>query len=318
MSDPCTRARRSTESGYSLIELMVTVAVLTVLSATVMSNVLRLTKVTDTMSNRAEMHSGVRNAAEFLQQELGQAGRIGLPNAKTLGSAVGGPGAFTVTVLPDTTGLFVGEQIVVGTGAAQETVRVTAMDGTTVTTTFDTVAGYAANEPITAQGGFGAGIVPPGGNGSDGYHLKLYGDFRGDGQMQYIEYWCDTAGGNLYRRAMDITAVVRPAWNVSKILLNNITQNPGNPVPPCFTYDARTVVGNTYIVNVARTLLVLTQDRDPITGLFQRETKALLNVSPQNVFNVWLLASQDMNSRVRPMPQSVTTLLTAPEAAEYY
>jgi hypothetical protein len=54
---------------------------------------------------------------------------------------------------------------------------------------------------------------------------------------------------------------------------------------------------------------VQTANRDPQTGLFQRETKALLNVSPRNVFNVWQLAGLGYNNRVQPTPASVTALL---------
>ena len=60
-----------------------------------------MTKVTDAVSNRGEMHSGVRNATEFLQQEIGQAGRVAFPNNnanKTLSTAVAAAGAATVTV----------------------------------------------------------------------------------------------------------------------------------------------------------------------------------------------------------------------------
>ena len=49
-----------------------------------------------------------------------------------------------------------------------------------------------------------------------------------------------------------------------------------------------------------------------MSGLFQKETKALLNVSPRNVFNVWQLAGLGMGYRVQPIPPSVTALLALP------
>ena len=52
-----------------------------------------------------------------------------------------------------------------------------------------------------------------------------------------------------------------------------------------------------------------TAQKDPITGLFQTETKALLNVSPRNVFNVWQLAGLGVNDRVQATPASVLALL---------
>jgi hypothetical protein len=68
-------------------------------------------------------------------------------------------------------------------------------------------------------------------------------------------------------------------------------------------------VANTYVLDVAITLTVQTQTRDRITNAFQLETKALLNVSPRNVFNVWQLASAGVTNRVQPMPATVTALL---------
>jgi hypothetical protein len=74
----------------------------------------------------------------------------------------------------------------------------------------------------------------------------------------------------------------------------------------------RTVVGRTFVVDVAITLTVRTQQRDRNTGDFQRETKALLNVAPRNVFNVWQMASLDIGNRVQAAPASVVALLPDP------
>jgi len=94
---------------------------------------------------------------------------------------------------------------------------------------------------------------------------------------------------------------------VAEVLLSNVLPNPDGT--PCFTYQERTVDGTSFVVQVAITLTVETEDPDPTTGLFQTETKALLNVSPRNVFHVWQLASLGINNRVQPMPPSVQALL---------
>src|SRR5580765_4357955 len=92
MTSPIDRApvnaRFVNESGYSLLELLVSVAILTIVSGTALEGVFRLSKVRQTISNRVEMHSGVRNATELLQQEVGQAGRIALPHTVRLQNAV--------------------------------------------------------------------------------------------------------------------------------------------------------------------------------------------------------------------------------------
>jgi hypothetical protein len=137
--------------------------------------------------------------------------------------------------------------------------------------------------------------------------LKLFGDINGDGIMVYIEYTCDTASGTLYRNVMPLSAAAKPAVTASQVLLNNIQLNPGGAA--CFTYQQQTVAPNTFVTDVAITLTVQTQQKDPVTKQYQKETKALLNVSPRNVFNTWELAGIGELNRIQPTPASVTNLL---------
>ena len=51
----------------------------------------------------------------------------------------------------------------------------------------------------------------------------------------------------------------------------------------------KTIANDVFVIGVAITLTVQSQDKDPITQEFQQESKALLNVSPRNVFNAWQL-----------------------------
>ena len=149
-------------------------------------------------------------------------------------------------------------------------------------------------------------------NGSTGTVLKLFGDINADGSMVYIEYTCDIPApvsgvqspGNLYRNSM--------AWNAA-------AQSPAPPRrrfcsatscrtrtgAPCFTYQTRQRLGTacTYRARTSPSRsTVQTQQIDPVTKQYQTETKALLNVSPRNVFNAWTLASlgvTDASSRCR-------------------
>jgi hypothetical protein len=142
--------------------------------------------------------------------------------------------------------------------------------------------------------------------------LKVLGDINGDGRMVYVEYRCDLAGGRLFRNAMPFDAAVKPAVTVEQVLLDNLLANPPNPdgtVPPCFIYDQRTFSGTTFVIGVAIMTTVRTHDRDAYTKDFQRVTKALLNVSPRNVVNVWQLASLDYRNRIQPIPPTVVALL---------
>jgi prepilin-type N-terminal cleavage/methylation domain-containing protein len=360
---PAFPSPHRSQAGFSLPELLIAVTILLIISSAVTSGLLQMTNSQRTIWNRTQLHAGVRSATELLQQEVGQAGRIALPGtdptgvcAVCLAGAVLAPGAQTVSInqkingvtVASASGMFVGERLVIHPGGiapvpvpcidtspCQETVVVTAVPPTvaagTVTATF--AYPHAAGAAVQALGGFATGIVPnkkpdaitayP--NGSDGTHLKLFGDINGDGNMVYVEYTCDftTTPGSLFRNVMpyDQTAV-KGAVNGSHVLLNNILPNPGGTA--CFTYMpsplpvvtdlvdlacACPTQGQAFVLDVAITLTVQTQMKDPITKDFQLETKALLNVSPRNVFNVWQLASAGIADRVQPIPPSVTALL---------
>jgi prepilin-type N-terminal cleavage/methylation domain-containing protein len=304
------------EAGFSLPELLVATAVLLIISGAVTSALMQMTNSQKTIWNRTEMHAGVRSATELLQQEVGQAGRVAVPTASLKLTGAVAPGAATVGVT-SASGLFVNEQLaIVEPDNNAETVTLTGVNtaGNQITATF--VSAHLSGTPILVTGGFASGIVPTNGNlvggtamanGSTGTILKMYGDINGDGNMVYIEYTCDTAGGNLYRNMMAWNAASKPALTSSQILLSNIQANPGGT--QCFTYQQQLVGQDTYVTDVAITLTVQTQQKDPITQQYQTETKALLNVSPRNVFNVWELAGEGWTNRVQPMPDSVKSLL---------
>jgi type II secretory pathway pseudopilin PulG len=306
------RASGRTAKGLALLELLASIAILLIAGSAVIGSLIGMTQVQSRLSNRTEMHSSVRSATELLEQEIGQAGKVSLPGVVTLAAAVA-VGSQVVTVNStvtgnSTAGMFIGEQLVVDTGANQETVSLTAVSNTQITAVFSLA--HVANASVSALGGFSSGVVPTSvANGSTGSLLKIYGDINGDGNMVYVEYKCDTAGGNLYRNSMpyDTASASKPALSSGLVLLPNIQPNPGGAA--CFTYQTKTVSGTDYVVDVAVTLTVQTQAVDMKTNQFQQETKALLNVSPRNVFETWELASLGLTSRIQPMPATVTSLL---------
>jgi prepilin-type N-terminal cleavage/methylation domain-containing protein len=306
---PERRSPVAAQAGYSLLEMMIAVAILMVVSASVFSGVKQLTDVGETVQNRSEMHAGVRNATELLQQEVGQAGKISLPAARWLTQVVVGVVDVLQTVTVNSTGgMFVGEKLTIDTGANQETITITAINLLGSAITAEIVNNHAVNTPITVQGGFSSGVAPTNMvNGSTATVLKIFGDINGDDNMVYVEYTCDVANRNLYRNSMPFEAGAKPAPTVAQVLLSNVLPNPGGT--PCFTYQQHTVTGRTFVTDVAITLTVQTERPDPVTGQFQTETKALLNVSPRNVFQVWQLATLNTDDRVQPMPASVTALL---------
>jgi prepilin-type N-terminal cleavage/methylation domain-containing protein len=301
----------SSARGFTILELLVGMAILTVVASAMLEGVARFSRLNTAVTNRSEMHAAVRNATALLQQEIGQAGLVSTLNAIAL-TASTTTGAVSANV-NSAAGLFDGALVVVGTGQNEETVTLTAVNKTAVPNTISALFSkpHPSGAPVRIYGGFAQGVVPPSvTDGSTATVLKIFGDINGNGSMVYIEYWCDITAGNLYRRSMDIEETTKVSVTPSMALLNNVVPNPDGT--PCFTYQENEANAVPYVVNVALTLTVQTADRDPVTGLFQTETKALLNVAPRNVFNVWQLANQGVLNRVQPTPPSVANLLPQP------
>jgi hypothetical protein len=317
------------DAGFSLIETLISTALLMVVSGIVIGGVLNLTQLNITNMNRGDMFAGVRNASALIQQEVGQAGRIALPNRVQITSDITGTGTQTVNVgfvggapvgVNATAGMFENQKIEVGTGLLKETVMLTAVTGTTITGAF--LKDNPVNAPVAVYGGFANGIIPPAAgvpaqaipvfpNGSTGTVLKLFGDITGDSDgyspMQYVEYTCDFANRQLTRVAMAWDAAAKPAATIEHVLVDNLVVNPG--ATPCFTYQVKNSQGFLFVTGVAVTLTVESSERDPVTGQRQTESKALLNVSPRNVFNVWQLAGLNLLDRVQPTPFSIGSTL---------
>jgi type II secretory pathway pseudopilin PulG len=332
--------RRPTESGFSLVELLFATGILLIVSSIVTTALLQMTNSQKTIWNRTEMHSGIRGATELLQQEVGQAGRIATPATVTLIDAVDAgmihptcDGATpTVGAVNVRISSSVGLWAVPGTNPSY--VMLTTMDGNnqesfrvatiTAGTPYPTISGcftrtHLVGAVLMPLGAFATGIVPKTGvtNGSSDTVLKLFGDINSDGNMVYVEYVCDTSPGveKLYRNVMPFTQPVatKPAVNDSMILLANVKPNPGNA--PCFTYQQKAININgttfTFVLDVAITLTVETEQVDPLTNARQTETKALLNVSPRNVFLAWAFATSGYTDRVQSTPSTVQALVCA-------
>ncbi len=316
-------SRFGSESGFSMVELLVATGIFLIVSAVVTSALMQMTNSQTTIWNRTEMHSGVRGATELLQQEVGQAGRIALPAPVTLPNGVSAsascdwanPSANAVNAtVSSAVGVFQNMLLTTFDGDLSETVKVASVNPSTSSISACFTKTHANGTSIMPLGGFATGIIPDSGmtNGSTGTVLKLYGDINGDGSMVYVEYTCDLTAHKLYRNVMSFNSGSKPVVTDSQILLANIVPNPGGT--NCFTYQTTptiTVDGTPYrfVLDVAITLTVQTQQIDPITRAYQTETKALLNVSPRNVFNTWALAGIGYTNRIQPTPASVLALL---------
>src|SRR5438128_11025827 len=99
----------------------------------------------------------------------------------------------------------------------------------------------------------------------------------------------------------------------SMVVLSNVLNNPptanGGAVP-CFTYQVVTVGTNpdfAFVTDVPVTLTVQPQLQAPQTHQFQQQTKALLKVSPRNVFNAFVPARQNNATLLQAMRLVRTT-----------
>lgn len=348
--------KRSRTRGFSLLELMVAMAILLIVAGTIMTGMIRMTWSESTIMNRTQVHSSVRNATEMMQQEIGQAGRVTAQSGLQFTSAITVPsGSSSVTATPTITttattgtatdGLYLGEQIIVDpSSTSEETVTITAISTSPQSITAAFSYSHPANTPVLVLGGFASGVIPPSGKfiftgtgttnttldnptagqSSNGTTLKLYGDIYGDGNMYFVAYSCapNASGNGTLKRyvVQDVNnGTAATLGNSGAVLLDTVANNPNNA--PCFTYTTKDVavtinggqVTQTFVVNVAVTLTVQTQNKDLQTGSYQTETKALLNIAPRNVFDAWELASAPSGyTRAQPMPANVlNNLLTA-------
>ena len=332
---------RTPQRGFTLIETMVTLVIFLIVSAIVMSGIIQMMRTQGTVANRTEMHSSVRSATELLQQEIGQAGRISLPTAVmpvTITTPIvvtAPPQTFTVPI-SSTVNMFNGMLLDVDAGQNFEVVTLTNVAPGFITAAFNKSHNPLPTFtpiPVQVSGSFGTGIVPPIAGlacvtagyitfpglvaGSDCSTLKLYGDINGDGNIVYVEYKCDTTTdpGFLYRNEVAnavVLGTLKPAVDPSMYLLNNVEPNP-NGTPGCFSYQVQNASVNgiptPYVTDVAVTLTVQTQLKDPQTHEFQKETKALLNITPRNVYYVWEATSLGEVPRNQPMPANIANML---------
>ena len=96
------------------------------------------------------------------------------------------------------------------------------------------------------------------------------------------------------------------------ILLSNVLANPNDTngnVVPCFGYQVQPLGASFCVTDIAVTLTVQTQNKDLQTQQFQPETKALLNVAPRNIVEVYDTSSLVDSTRAQAMHATVTALL---------
>ena len=291
--------------GFTLIELMISTAILLVIGGAAFSLLIQGQKSFTSTSSRASMHGGVRSAAELMAQEISQAGVVNLP-ATTLSAAITAGAGRTASLSPTSSSnsLFVGEKVMVdgATGVAPELVTITAVGSGTFTATFANA--HPSGATVNAHGAFLNGIWST----SSGSTLILVGDILGDGTLVQIQYDCDLTSGTLKRSVTPITPTAS-AINTSDTLVDNVVANPGGT--SCFQYQ--TDSSSTYKIGVGLTITVQTKYVDPLTRTqgatvtYPTMTKTFLNMSARNVISAIDMSQSttNMSNQVFTPPTSV-------------
>lgn len=216
-----------------MLELMVSMAILTVIMGAMFTFLSKLQQRYNTTSRQATMNQMGRTAFELLAIDLGQAGYPGEVNTTTSAVIVGSNTAQTVTVA-STAGMFVNRVVLVDTGVNQEAVRITARTSTSITGLFK--LSHATGAPITASmNPYSQGVLNTASYSSTSSTLRIMGDLLADGSLRYIEYRF-TAGANctgrLVRSDTDaFAATQRPGAVVAERICNTATQGVFSYVP---------------------------------------------------------------------------------------
>jgi prepilin-type N-terminal cleavage/methylation domain-containing protein len=300
--------------GFSLLELLVSVLILSVIMGGVISALSNSQQTFARTELGSDMYENVRSVAELMAQEIGQAGLLSLPTT-TLSSAVTGSATAQAASVSQTASIYVGEQLLIDAGTTnEELVAITAIGSGTVTGIF--TKSHASGAPVTVLGAMPSGIVPPGAtdgstsNTEPGVSvLNLVGDINGDGTLVYVRYTCNTSvtPGTLSRSVTTIT----PGNNTissAQTLLSTLIPNPGSPGTPCFQYTPYSVgtPANTYVTNVGLTISVQSLSPDPQTHTYLTMTKSFLDLSPRNVLSAFELGNAGLTQRLQVAPPNVS------------
>ncbi len=227
-------------AGFSLLELLVSLAVFLVISGAVMSGMFSFQKGHRSQEIRVALEERTRAAVELMSQEIGQAG---LPGSRvdtdglqvpltTLSAAITSPSTTnSMAVTPDAGGIVPGEILTVDNGlGVQETVQVTGIAGTTISINGTFQNAHAVGAAIWALGTYPGGVLYPSTLANWAYptnpsqNLYMFGDLNSVGNSAILaKYACPTSSGGAFtRQRFDV--VSGAALDASPVtLVDNVT-----------------------------------------------------------------------------------------------
>ncbi len=235
------------EDGFSLMELMVSLLILTSIMGAVLTLISTAVSQHDTEQNAIDMSQGARSGLELMTMEIAQAGSHGDHQTTTSGAIAAMAGSQAVSVA-STIGFTVGDCASVDTGANNELVEITATGPNSISGVFRTA--HASGVPIRLFAlPYLTGVICPAGLGANSSAavttLKFFGDVNGDGKLYYVEYAYDAVNAQITR---SMTPITQANKNAALPIVSNVK---ANSVGFTLNTDSRGVVTS---VNLAFTV----------------------------------------------------------------
>jgi prepilin-type N-terminal cleavage/methylation domain-containing protein len=216
------RKNDPSQAGFTLLELLVSVALMSTLCGAVVlclgtaQKSYRRSEITNALNQQ------LRSALQLMTQDISQAGLTGTDYSTTTTntaymSLTGNDNptplatltqsvnsSNTTATVSSTAGIFIGQTLLVGVGANQESIYISGVNASTstITTVFGNGTGpqgssttHSIGDPLYPNGVFGDGVVPT--NEAVGPStintLHLYGNLTGNGTITVVDYVCPTS-----------------------------------------------------------------------------------------------------------------------------
>lgn len=264
-----TSPRKKTPMGFSLLEMLASVVIITLLMSAVFSFMVQAQKKFQGNTVTAESGQDARAALEILAQDIGQAGFNPnfYPN-RACSVVITANAANQCVTLSDISQIHPGDYLSVDVGGNNELVKVAGTTATGACVGANQVHGvFQVNHTATPfpiisyKMPYPSGILQGPGT-SDGQTLKFFGDINADGTIQYVVYNLSptttpattlSVNGitytlyNLNRSITPVTfvsgAMSSPASPLVQNVIYNISMHQGPTGQPIFSFPNVVTVG---------------------------------------------------------------------------
>ena len=274
------KLRRDLTAGFSLIELLVSVAIIVLLMSAVFPFLFQSQKKYQTNQVASEANQSARAAMEVMTQEIGQAGfNPNFTAAKTSSNTVAVSSSPQCVTLSDINQINPGDWLTMDTGPNHELVEVLStsnVSGTPCSAPNQISAVFLLSHDgsttpfpvISYKMPYGSGILQTSGTSSD-KRLEFFGDINQDGVILYVVYSLSPVSPattvsingttytlyTLYRSVTPVpftnlpapSSYTPPANNRASPLVTNVlynTTNQSGPTgEPIFAYPNQVVIG---------------------------------------------------------------------------